>query len=331
MTPRAPRCVTAALARRRRIRVPHPASWVASAAVAAALATLTAPCHAQSTEPESATSSSAKAPQPVETTEPTSPGLTWPVGSEFTGLDFAVLSVGAFSVVTTQALTPPDTSTTTDRLGVDERARRALRPDSQRKRRLARTSSDVAITLITAYPLLADAIVNAWLLQSSPRVATQLGMLYAESLAVTLAITGTTKLVVHRERPYGRLCADDLALDPTDCEPRNRFVSFFSSHSSVAFTAASTSCATANYLPLWGDTSPWIPCSVGYVLAGAVGTLRIVADQHYLTDVVTGAAVGTLVGWAVPWLRFRSAPESTAGRELSLSVSSNSIVARGTF
>jgi membrane-associated phospholipid phosphatase len=43
----------------------------------------------------------------------------------------------------------------------------------------------------------------------------------------------------------------------------------------------------------------------GLALAAFTGYLRMGAEQHYLTDVLTGAAVGSLVGWAVPYLFHR--------------------------
>ena len=48
--------------------------------------------------------------------------------------------------------------------------------------------------------------------------------------------------------------------------------------------------------------APWIWAS-GLTLAGVTGYLRIAGDKHYFTDVVTGAVVGSFVGFAVPyWL-----------------------------
>jgi membrane-associated phospholipid phosphatase len=40
--------------------------------------------------------------------------------------------------------------------------------------------------------------------------------------------------------------------------------------------------------------------AVAFAGAGFIGYLRIAAEQHYLTDVLAGAAVGTAIGWAVP-------------------------------
>ncbi len=42
-------------------------------------------------------------------------------------------------------------------------------------------------------------------------------------------------------------------------------------------------------------------------MAAATGYLRIAADKHYLTDVLTGALIGSAVGFLVPFA-FHRAP-----------------------
>ena len=56
-------------------------------------------------------------------------------------------------------------------------------------------------------------------------------------------------------------------------------------------------CVHHRQLDLYGDeTSDAIACAVPLGLAAGVALLRIVADQHYATDVLVGAAVGALSG-----------------------------------
>ena len=50
--------------------------------------------------------------------------------------------------------------------------------------------------------------------------------------------------------------------------------------------------------------SPWkIPIIAGvYTLATGIATFRIASGSHFLTDVLTGAAIGSLYGWVIPLL-----------------------------
>lgn len=81
-------------------------------------------------------------------------------------------------------------------------------------------------------------------------------------------------------------------------------ISFFSGHVTYGF-AVSAAATTV----LWLRKSKLTPAvlSVGLALSLANGYLRIAADKHYFTDVLVGAAVGTLVGWAIPWLAKKTA------------------------
>lgn len=56
-------------------------------------------------------------------------------------------------------------------------------------------------------------------------------------------------------------------------------------------------------------------CASAFVAAGAIATLRMAGDMHYLSDVVTGALVGTAVGLGIPLLHhYRRAGPATASQ-----------------
>ena len=44
----------------------------------------------------------------------------------------------------------------------------------------------------------------------------------------------------------------------------------------------------------------------GLVFASAGAYLRVAADRHYATDVITGAVVGSAIGLAVPYFGHRA-------------------------
>ena len=57
--------------------------------------------------------------------------------------------------------------------------------------------------------------------------------------------------------------------------------------------------------------------------AGLTGALRIMSDQHYASDVITGAILGTGIGFAVPYfLHYR---RGSSGQEPSRAASSFTI------
>ena len=185
----------------------------------------------------------------------------------------------------------------------DEDARDALRLGSEEARRNARDVSDVLLTLLVSYPFAIDAVVAAGWHHERPDVARSIGIINLQTLGALGGVQGGVKLLTSRERPYGRECGGELL--PTDraCTRGNRFESFFSGHSAMSFASAALICTHQANLNLYDDpTAGTAVCASGFVLAGATAVLRIVGDQHYASDVIVGAAVGTLFGFGIPWL-----------------------------
>ena len=89
-----------------------------------------------------------------------------------------------------------------------------------------------------------------------------------------------------------------------DCDSQNkRQRSFYSGHTAFTFATAGLICSHHLNLKLYGGGAPDIAaCATGFAAAAATGTLRMVGDQHYATDVITGALVGTITGLGLPWL-----------------------------
>jgi len=122
-------------------------------------------------------------------------------------------------------------------------------------------------------------------------------LLVAEAVVFASALNQMTKFLVGRERPFVH------ALEPEwkerTAKPADNNVSFFSGHTTLAFAVAVSGATVATLRGY--DTAPYL-WAIGTAMALATGYLRIAADRHYLSDVLVGAAVGSLVGWAVPWL-----------------------------
>lgn len=118
----------------------------------------------------------------------------------------------------------------------------------------------------------------------------------AESSLLCSGLTNTVKELVRRPRPY--LYNPDAP--PSAHNDSEDYVSFWSGH--TANTAAITfSCASmvqrSDASPV-AKTATWI----GAALApAAMGYLRVRSGRHFPTDVLTGYAVGALVGLVVPY------------------------------
>jgi membrane-associated phospholipid phosphatase len=121
-------------------------------------------------------------------------------------------------------------------------------------------------------------------------------LLVAEAAALSMDLNQLVKFSVGRQRPFvhHRSFADpSRAPDPDDN------LSFTSGHATLAFSLAA---AAGTVSDLRGyKSAPWV-WGAGMTLAAGVGYLRIAGDKHYLTDVLTGAALGTAAGIALPRL-----------------------------
>jgi len=122
------------------------------------------------------------------------------------------------------------------------------------------------------------------------------GLVIAEAVALNGALTQIVKFAAGRERPFVHALPPDQK--PLTAHPADNNVSFYSSHTSFAFSLAVSTATVASMRHYRWARVIW---GVGLVGAAAVGYLRIAADQHYLTDVVVGAVAGSAIGFGVPY------------------------------
>lgn len=187
---------------------------------------------------------------------------------------------------------------------IDDDVRDALRLETLEGERFARDLSDITLSISVSYPFF-DALVVAGWYRDSPEVAREMAFINAEAMAVTAGLQGLANIIAGRERPFGQRCGNGKPADGRDCDSNDRYYSFFSGHTSQAFAGAGLICIHHAYLPLYGGGfADGGICAAAMLAAAATGTLRIVGDQHYFTDVATGAIVGTLGGVGIPWLLF---------------------------
>lgn len=219
--------------------------------------------------------------------------------------DFLVTGT-AVSVAVAAAITPPRHEHVTAHDAFDEHVRDTLRLPNVEDRYDVRDASDVGISLLVTWPFLVDGLVTAYYLREDFELAKKMAVVTAEVLAVNAAVQGVTNTIVSRERPFGRDCATGPLRPTADCEDVVRYRSFFSGHSSNAFASAATICIWHMKLGLLGPPGDALTCAGAYGVAAATATFRIMGDMHYATDVLTGAAIGSVLGFGLPLLHGRT-------------------------
>lgn len=227
--------------------------------------------------------------------------------TRYTKLDFAITIAGAATTLTA-AIVAPGPRHVRGPLLFDRPIEDALRAPTTQQAYVYRDASDTGLSLLVTWPFFVDALITAWWYRGSRDTAEQMALIGLETLAVSGAIQGVTNVLVSRERPYGDTCGQPggLPANAIDCTSSTHYRSFFSGHSAFSFTAASLICFEHTELRLLGG--PWdaISCAGGYAVAAATATFRVAGTMHYPTDILTGALVGTAVGWGVPLLHLRN-------------------------
>ena len=133
-------------------------------------------------------------------------------------------------------------------------------------------------------------------------------LVIVEATILAANLDQLVKFAFARERPFVHF----MPRAPTGVRaltdsPSDDNLSFFSGHTNLAFAMATSSGMTATLRDYRLAPMVW---AVGLVGAASVGYLRIAADKHYLSDVLTGMIAGSLIGVGVPLL-FHSARSST--------------------
>lgn len=122
-------------------------------------------------------------------------------------------------------------------------------------------------------------------------------LMYAESVLWANGFKELVKNLVHRERPYMY-----FKNPPQEKIDDGDFVrSFPSGHATMAFNGAVfTSYVFAKYFPDSKLKVPVIAGSLSFAVATAVQ--RVLSGNHFITDVVAGAVLGSVTGFLVPFL-----------------------------
>ena len=139
--------------------------------------------------------------------------------------------------------------------------------------------------------------------------------MYLETILLATAITPIAKGISKRVRPFVYNPKVPLSKKLSS----NARKSFFSGHATKAF-ASSVFYATiyneyfqnSKYLPLvWG---------ISLFSAGSVGYLRYKSGDHFPTDIITGAIVGSMIGYFIPKLHQAKKRQETSASNRSINL-----------
>ncbi len=182
----------------------------------------------------------------------------------------------------------------------DDAVRDGLRVRDTDARHAVGLASDFLVLGLVAYTALVDGLAMP-LSQDGPDAAWRSTAAYALVIGVTLTLDELVKDAAARSRPLEPGC--DTSPLPAHCTALTRGMSFYSGHAATSFASAGFSCAMHLGRSLYGDTATdGTACGASLLAATAIGLFRVMADQHYLTDVLVGAIVGFATGYLIPIL-----------------------------
>ncbi len=146
--------------------------------------------------------------------------------------------------------------------------------------------------------LLITAIASPLLMFTSSAVRNDAGTfstMYLQNILTTYSVSHLPKGLISRYRPY--VYNEDV---PDEIKQNvDATHSFFSAHASESFASAVfLSITFSKYYPN-SDLKPFV-WSSSLLLAATVGYLRYTAGQHFPTDIITGAIVGSIIGYLIP-------------------------------
>lgn len=190
----------------------------------------------------------------------------------------------------------------------DEFSREAFGIADYDERNSVATASDVLLGAMVAAPVLGELLVSTRLSNSNYSDTIEFLSLGLSALTTSWLFNETFKHLFRRARPIQFHCATPgVSVTDQDCRQFDRedddihsdSTSFYSGHTALAFTGAWFLCfqLTEGHVDGVGGA---VMCGLGQAVATTVGTMRMAAHAHYLSDVLVGAGAGFVFGWLYP-------------------------------
>jgi membrane-associated phospholipid phosphatase len=129
----------------------------------------------------------------------------------------------------------------------------------------------------------------------APRTTTDIAWHTTESIFISSATATVVRGILGRSRPFVTADSDAYDYKPGQGFRELSYRSYPSIHAASAFaTAAALTAETARH----SHGAAWIVGPLSYSLATLPGLARMYEDKHWASDVLMGAALGTVTGWA---------------------------------
>ncbi|WP_171446707.1 phosphatase PAP2 family protein [Corallococcus carmarthensis] len=209
----------------------------------------------------------------------------------------------------------------TDRLNQLDRWGRGIAGNTEASRKRADTWSNILGFAGLPLALLGTQYAVGHSSGASREFFAQDATIMVQSAVLASVANQAVKFTLGRERPFVHvLPEEDKGLT---AHPSDNNLSFYSGHTNLAFSLAVSAGTVASMRGYKHQAIVW---GVGLPLAASVGLLRMGADKHYLSDVLTGALLGTAFGVAVPLLLHGRVDDATPSTTRASSVSLNPMV-----
>jgi membrane-associated phospholipid phosphatase len=129
----------------------------------------------------------------------------------------------------------------------------------------------------------------------APRTTTAIALHTTESIFIASATATVARGILGRSRPFVTADSDAYHYKPGRGFRELKYRAYPSIHAAAAFaTAAALTAETARH----SRRAAWIVGPLGYSFASLPGLSRMYDDKHWASDVLMGAALGTVTGWA---------------------------------
>mgnify|MGYP000336118975 CR=1 FL=1 len=122
-------------------------------------------------------------------------------------------------------------------------------------------------------------------------------IIYFENLLSTFALTSLVKTTFKRARPF------NFYKNDFEDSQKDDFYSFFSGHSSLAFSSAIFNCIIFSKLNANCEYKNlvWI---LSLTNSSITAFLRVLAGKHFISDVIVGAIIGSSVAYLITELHY---------------------------